>query len=433
MAYSESNYFNIKVILFVLTLTFLPVYSHALKADSLKAILVEYYHNDTTRVNLLSQIATAYKDVNNDSMRVAALKGLELARKINFEKGKGECLMLVGLASLNAGQNDKAVTTYQEAIACFEKVGNKKAVATATGNIALIYYRTRKTDDAMTWFKKMGDIASAAHDDENYAMSLVRTGYMYSDKGNYSEALSYALRGLSVYERLNDKTNIAACYRDIADVYSLTGDTLRTKEYINKCLATSVGFKDLQARIANYTAVGSIFGRLQDAENALISFNIGYTLADSINNHYWKNVCLINQGEVYMQLRKYEEARSKFTAALKESIIADDSVGMAYNYSGVGGTLLFTGHLREAIEQLLKAYGITSRKGLLHQSFVSASDIGEAYEKLKDYKHALEFMKIARSIKDSMFNEQSDKKIQQLQFEYELGKKQNQIELLNKN
>ncbi|MBC7554111.1 MAG: ATP-binding protein, partial [Taibaiella sp.] len=106
---------------------------------------------------------------------------------------------------------------------------------------------------------------------------------------------------------------------------------------------------------------------------------------------------------------------------------------MAYNYSGVGGTLLFTGHLRDAIEQLLKAYGITSRKGLLHQSFVSASDIGEAYENLKDYKHALEFMKIARSIKDSMFNEQSDKKIQQLQFEYELGKKQNQIELLNKN
>ena len=400
--------------------------------DSLRAVLVEYKHDDTTKVNLLAKIAAAYKDVNSDSMIAIAGTGLSLADKIHFEGGRAECLKALGLSYLIKNEFKNSLKYYNDAEATYEKTGNKEGQCTALSGIALIYYRLNKYDISLGYFKKMLGIADSTGNYPQHATALIRIGYIYSDIGNTAEALNYALKGLKIYEKIDDKIGIAVCYRDIADVYSLRGDFTKAKEYVDKCLAIYGGGNDKQALVANYTAIGAIYGRIKDPVNAIAVFNKGYILADSLHNHYWMNVCLVNIGDIYFQEGNYDSAIVSYALGITEAEISKDNTGLAFDHMGLGAVYIKKGLIKNGITHLLLAYGIMSKNGMKREVATTANNLSEAYELTGDYKHALEYRKIASDTKDSLYNEHGDKRIQQLQFDYELGKKQTQIELLNK-
>ncbi|HYM93832.1 MAG TPA: adenylate/guanylate cyclase domain-containing protein, partial [Chitinophagaceae bacterium] len=55
-----------------------------------------------------------------------------------------------------------------------------------------------------------------------------------------------------------------------------------------------------------------------------------------------------------------------------------------------------------------------------------------AYAKITDYKNAFKYQSLYADIKDTLYNSESDKKLGTLQFEFDLAKKQSQIDLLTK-
>ena len=63
----------------------------------------------------------------------------------------------------------------------------------------------------------------------------------------------------------------------------------------------------------------------------------------------------------------------------------------------------------------------------------TAQQLSQAYEQLHDYEHALAYHKIYLDYADTLSHQKNDKRVLQLQFDYQLEKKQNQIELLKTN
>ncbi len=140
------------------------------KIDSLENLLQKHTKEDTTRVNLLNEIALNYLKTNNgEEVLKYVEKAQKLALKISFKKGKAKSLKITGEYYRTKANYNKATEYYKKSLKIAEEIGNLKIIAKNINNIGIIYYY----------------------------------------KGDYSSAIKYYQESLNLKEELGDKKGIS--------------------------------------------------------------------------------------------------------------------------------------------------------------------------------------------------------------------------------
>lgn len=400
--------------------------------DSLRSIIKAHRVNDTTKVNLLAQLADLYKDENIDSTMSVANANLALSYSINFQKGQARSMQQIGLAYLRKNEYDKAFNYHESALRIYEKSGNKFEQAQVLRSIADIYYRMTKYDLSIEYYNKSIAISEKINDLEGQGLALLNIGGVYSDQGNYTEALNYYFKGLKAFEKENYSAGVSMTLINIATIYAGLGDTANAREFINRSLPINEGISNKEIRCSNAINTAVVYGQLKDFRKALASFRKGSDLADSMGDKDWKNVCAVDIADIYLQMNEYDTALATYREVLHESEQIKDTTVIVASRMSIGEILIKKGAIKDGVKELLSVMDIAQKKQMKQQVLEIASDLSETYEKLHDPFHALEYYKIQAGYRDSMHNEKNDKRIRQLQYDYELGKKESQITLLNK-
>ncbi|MES2701233.1 MAG: tetratricopeptide repeat-containing sensor histidine kinase [Bacteroidota bacterium] len=386
---------------------------------------------DTTRVMILAKLANAYQEASMDTAVQFATKGLELARSINYEKGKGGCLQQLGLADLKRNVPERAVKYYGEALKSFEQAGYAYGQVSAILSMADIYYRQSKYDKALEYYRQGIELAHRNDDAKHAGLALLSIGGLYSDLSNYSEALKYYLQALPVFERQNDREGMAMAYTNIATVYSTLGDHKKALSYIGKGMEIERQNGNKEGMLFNVVNTGIVYGEMKDYNNALIYFEKALKLADTLEDANWQLVCMNNVAEAYYYLGKKAEAEARYKDVLKLTETVSDIFITISAHEGLGKILVETGRVSEGIIHLKQAYKLAMEKGIKESIFKAAKGLSEAYAKTNPAL-ALDYYKVYAEYEDSVYNDKNDKRIHQLQYEYELGKKETQIALLEK-
>ena len=81
--------------------------------------------NDTDRVYSLRLLSEYYVNSHPDSALLFAQQGLELADKMKFGNGKGNCLYSMGKIFLHSGNYTKALESYLKALDVFTLLDDK--------------------------------------------------------------------------------------------------------------------------------------------------------------------------------------------------------------------------------------------------------------------------------------------------------------------
>jgi signal transduction histidine kinase/tetratricopeptide (TPR) repeat protein len=401
--------------------------------DSLISALKNHPANDTKRVELLSAIAGTYIQKNVDSMEFFASEGLSLAKKINFEKGIAICSRQLGIVYLHKHEFDKAVQHYNDALRIFEKTDDKPMqidVLIYTGDI---YYRDTKYSRSIEYYNRAIALAERTHDMKSQGLALIDIGGIYTDQSSFAEAIDYYLRGLKVFEEINDNKGMSMTLINIANIYSAMGNYKTAVDYINKSMPAMKGITDKEVIFSNMINAGVVYGQMKDYQRALDAFKKGMLIADSMGDKSWQNICLANAADIYYQMGSYDTAYSQYSKLLKLSLELNDTSLIPIAKTGLGTILIRKGKIREGINELLPALAIAQSKQIRQTVFDASGELSAAYEQLHDYRNALKYHKIYYGYRDSLNGDKNYKKIQQLQFDYELGKKETQIELLKKN
>ena len=171
---------------------------------------------------------------------------------------------------------------------------------------------------------------------------------------------------------------------------------------------------------------------MNDNDNSLKFFNNALKLADSTHNEYYKSICLVDIAETYYETGDFARALPMYKDCLSRAEKEQDPDGISMAENAIGNILIHNGQVQQGITHLRTSLAITTANGVKLQIAQTAGSLSAAYEKLHDFKHALEYHNMYARYQDSVFNETSKRKVQQLQFDYQLEKKQAQIELLNK-
>ena len=361
------------------------------QVDSLKTLLVNS-EIDTNRVHLLIELSKYNARIAPHVGIKYGLRADSLSDKLGFRYGKALALKYIGMAFYFQAKYLETIQYWQESHDVFEAMGNTKGVANMLSNIGAIYF----------------------------------------NQGDDTKSIEYYLKTLKVAEEIGDSLRIATVLNNIGGVYN-NKDATRDKaiQYFLRAYYISSQINDLEAIGTSAVNAGGYYLIKENADSALYYFD--HSLV-AIKQTVRGNVSYVlnHIGEAYSLKNDFIQARKYQNEALEIARNNNSTLDMTLALIALGNTYNKEGKYKTAISYYLQAEELAREIGVDYQLERTYKSLATSYATISDFELAYLYQKLFSEIKDTLYNAENDKKIQRLQFNYDLDKKQGEVDLLTK-
>ncbi|MBS1771516.1 MAG: tetratricopeptide repeat-containing sensor histidine kinase [Bacteroidetes bacterium] len=432
----QTNYVAAVATALILLLA-LPVQALATKADSLIGALQKHGTNDTARTNLLIALANSYRYNDPDAQYLYGLQALHASEKQKYPLGKVAALETIATSYFERSKYDSSALYNRLALDAARQHHLREQECVIFTNLGNISFRTSRYFEAMNYYDSSLSMAEATGNKDMKAKTLANIASVHYQMGNYADALKLYLEDLKTQEPLTAKpgvwADIAGDYSNISNVYYRLGDYKNSLAYANKALSINKKVNSQTGILNNYTAYALVFDAQKNYDSALHYLEMAEEVAVKIKDEFAANIINGNIAEVYVKTGAYDKAYPLYEQSMKVAEKLQDMEGVFIAKAGIGNILVHQGNIEKGIVYLKDAMILMQQLGLKEQVLDVAEKLTDAYEKAGDYKHALYYSNIRHAYRDSIARNRSSKDAQQLLFNYELQKKQDHINLLQKN
>lgn len=248
----------------------------------------------------------------------------------------------------------------------------------------------------------------------------------YGYQGNYEESTKNSIKGIKIYEKLNQLDRVADYYAEMG--YAMKYRDVEQGLYYmqkGKAIAEANNFEnELKDIYNNYGVLKEINNEL---DSALYYFNRGLEiklkLEDTIGIPYsWSNMA-----GVYGLKKDFLKSRAYFNKSLQQRLVWADSLGIAENYTQLGEVFMAEKKWKEAIPLMHQSLPISKKKQYRNLTQYNYKMLSDIYKKLNNTDSALYYFEQYATIKDSVHGLKVQKKIAALNIEFKTEKKQNEI------
>ncbi|MCF8427045.1 MAG: tetratricopeptide repeat-containing sensor histidine kinase [Bacteroidia bacterium] len=402
------------------------------KIRDLKAKIKNHTTEDTTLANLLSELSFTYHTISPDSTQFYASKSLVLSKKINYVLGEANSYKHLAIAAYIFGENKKAIFLNSKALTIYRNIGERKGEGAVLNNLGMIYHNEGKFDLGLSYYERSLKIRLEINDKVGIAGSYNNIANCYTDKGNYALAIQRLYDGLLIRESLNDTLAIANSYANIAGVYYLLKKLDEAIIYGQKALDLQRLIGDKEGQIQSEVALGGVCFERDDFMGALDYFLRARANSELTNNLGNIAVAETNLGEVYNALNKPDSAIFYLESALGFAQRINDAQGVGICELGIGKALVLKNQVKQGILRLEKGYKVAEEIDNKLHTYEGAMYLADAYEKIGNTEKEIYYLKQSIRYRDSLFSEEARNKTYEIEFNYMLEKKQNEIALLEK-
>ena len=268
--------------------------------DSLEKRLLNL-KEDTSKVNILNELSSQYRNVNVQTSIQYAKDALSLSKNINFKKGEAVALYSVGRRQaflgmaedavknltaaikifeilkdksyearshdglgdtyLNEGSYDSSFSHFQKALALRTEIADNRGIGVSRLQLGWLHFAQSKNHEALESAYQALRISEQVGDKENLSMTLVLIGHINESQENYPEALLHYQKCLKIFEELGIKPAVASAHKAISEIFLMQG---KYNEAMQKNLLALEVYEDWQVPeyIAwAYSSMGDILTR----------------------------------------------------------------------------------------------------------------------------------------------------------------------------
>jgi serine phosphatase RsbU (regulator of sigma subunit) len=324
---------------------------------------------------------------------------------------------------------------------------NKKLKDTDTVkvlNLLKITQECRQKQDiasAIKYAKEAEALFSKSKNKSLYAKTNYLLGVTHYNNTQYKEALAYMLKALSLYEEQKDKAKVANTYNVIALIYQDQTFYAQAQEFHLKCLKMREELKDSGNLGGSYSNIGLNYYNIakqkrednyesQNIKDAISHLKKAYDLAVHFDNIQVQANSLGNLSNIMNDLMKYDEALKYAQQALKIYQETEDVYQESVSLIDIGSIYLAQKKHKEAIPYFEKSlqFGIENKdREIQHYCY---ANLVSCYEKIGDFTKAFKYQKEMIAVKDSLFNSENSKQINDMQVKYDSEKKESENKLL---
>jgi signal transduction histidine kinase len=367
--------------------------------------------NDTVRAKALNRVALFYVSSNIDTALKYAGLGMQLAKKMNWQKGIGAFHTCFGNTYKAKGLYDSSLFHIQQAL----------------------------------------DISIQLKDSANMAVAYNNLGSTAFSKGDYVNASKYFMLTLKLSEAINNMKLMGNASENIGNVYYYQENYSQSLVYARKSLQlrqTDTRSKELIPN--SITLIAMNYKQMKQYNLAVQCFDSALVLYKTNGNKQGEAAVLTNYAEVYAYKKDYYKAIEYSLTAKSVWDELDPNFESALENEGALGSyylelaklansqkIISTTQIpsnKSALLQLAKKYlepSVQKSKIQNNQSIYSTmlESLAETNALLGDYKNAYVNYRKFNEVQDSIYSQENKNKIAAATSQLEIDKKNAEISL----
>ncbi|HPF90101.1 MAG TPA: tetratricopeptide repeat protein, partial [Flavobacteriales bacterium] len=360
------------------------VHAQAVNLDSLWRVWSDPANSDTVRLKAIQRLAwNGYLFTEPDSAHHLARLEYRFAEENGLPRYMAQALNVQAVSFHIRGDLLQALEHYERSLALFEKTGGAAGAASVLNNIGNIYYDRGDLPRALdTYLKCLDRTVKAGNTD--VAQTLQNIALVYLDLKEYEKALEYCTESIRSHRAHDNEEGAAEVIGNRGLVYKGMGDSKKA------------------------------IGEFEEARTILAGLGVGSGVANALNN----------LGTVYKDLGELDKALACFneSLALKEEL--DDRPGIVSTTANIGMIHWKLGDTEKAIKWCGAALRRAEEIGVLEHEVACNECLYFAHRAAGHSAQALRYHERMVLLRDSLFNEESTKRITRLEMQYDFDKKE---------
>lgn len=303
---------------------------------------------------------------------------------------------LTGLAHHQQGQYLLQTNRYPEAVQSFETANLYYQSGT------LLYYR---------------------------GLVLNELGFIQDRLGKREAAMEQFLQAVRVFEAMGEKKEAANSLGNTALILYRQGQVAKAIDIFKECAAIRMQLGDVKGAATTYTNLSVAYTNLH-IDSAVHYQQKAIPLVEKAGTIANKAQAYASLGVLLSRQKKAGEAIHWHRQAIDLYRQMGDSIKIAYQYAHLAETLVQQDDLKSALQYLQQAEAvgkILESKNLLQHIYLTRSTV---LEDAKMYSDALAAYRQYEKYKDTLLNEKSTARVNELQIKYETEKKDIAIQKL---
>ncbi|HOZ68115.1 MAG TPA: tetratricopeptide repeat protein [Chitinophagaceae bacterium] len=362
------------------------VYAQSGAADSIRNLL-QGGTEDSIKVFRYYQYGELYEQSKPDSADFYFRKGLELAKKLNYQKGIFSYTSYAIVLLNNKGKYLEGLALTQESVEQATQFGNIRDQATAYINVANEWQYLGDLETAAAFYLKAAEQASGLPEKKFERVALNNLASVFIELKDWDKVIAYASKALFIARQMKDDYSIASCLINLA-----VGKT-------NK---------------------GQI-------EEAIALYNQVFTIGQQTEDYILRLDGLNGLGEVFLARKDLKTSVRYFHQTLKLAGENEDPVYAMYANGGLASSFSGIGQRDSAVYYVLQAIRIARENNASLELKNYCLEASGLYEQMGNFKAALDYQKQFQLLSDSLLGEKSNSAILLAEAKFQGKQKEQQL------
>ena len=292
-------------------------------------------------------------------------------------------------------------------------------------------FRSRP-EEAILLLKQVKKEALKTKDQTAFIQAELINGNIAYFKGKHDEALKIYMGALHIAEQAKLHLQIAAVCNEIGTLLKKNKELKKALRYYTRALAEASVVKH-DEQIANaYNNIGLIYEEEGNYPKALAQYQRSLLTYQKIKDKLGESYSLEYIGYVYALMKNYDLAVANLQKSLSLRIELKDNYGIAICLIELTEVFRDKKDHRLAIAYAKRAISFSREINYPDMLQKGYELLAEIYEREQNFAAAYQAHQQYTTVKDSIFNIEKSKQINELQAKYETEKKEQKIDLLHK-
>jgi len=398
--------------------------------DSLLSILKTNPQEDIAfaAYQKLGELSTS---VNPHQATVYFLKALSLPLRSEYSKEFTQCYQSLGDLYHTFGLYDSSVLMHRNAFFLAQKFQYKKEMGLALQGIGLGFLRLQNADSARFYFNQALPLFIELKEPILEGQTYILLGNVSLNENDYPQSLSLFIKAANFLEH-SDPVGLARAYVNIANIENILDEQEKALEYSQRALKLALK-NNSQAIVAYAHGLrGRVFRKLKKQNEALTEYQQAISLYRQMADVRNESEIAHSIGNIYFDRGGYKEASTYYYLSLRLSKRINNSRMIAHSYSALGNTFYSLKNYARSLAYIDSSLVFSRLSKSPYLEMDAYELMSGVYESQKKYEQALYFLQKFSTIKDSITQAENKTATQELEAKYANSKKQNEIELLQK-
>ena len=395
------------------------------------SLLSFFGHTQEMTLDSLTSKANRYIETSIDSVLKYASQAISIAQQEGNYEAVSDNYMSIWKAYYQNNEMDSAMFYVQKARSLLNRYDNDEKKSRVFHALGIVYYKTGELDSALVNYQKEYLLENNLGRLEKEAGALGNIGMVYYRQSEYQKAIDNYFKCLEIFQDLGDKHKEMLTYNNIGNVYRFWEDYPKALFYYKKAIELNKleNNKRFEGFINNNLAI--VYRKRKNFDSAIVYYNKAKDIYKEVNYEKGVASALTGIAITYNKLNELDKAFETYLQAVKIQKKVNDRIGLASNYGNIGILMLDKKMPREAVKYLKVSDSLARLTGYRELQKNNYESFRDAYSMLGDYKKALDYELKFVALKDSIYNIEKLREIEDIQEKYQAEQKQHRIDLLS--